>query len=350
MDKNLTEIANKFAIDGEILNVTPYGEGHINATYLVETSGKRYILQRINDYVFPDVNGLMNNICGVTRYLMDKGVETLSVVYTKTGAPFYKDEKYYRVYDFIENTVTLQSVTDKKIFKNIGYAFGAFQNQLAGYDAKSLVEVIPHFHDTPKRYDNFIAALNEDVEERARTCAEEIQFMLDRKDTLSKITSGLQDGSLPLRVTHNDTKINNILVDAESGKARSVIDLDTVMAGSMLYDFGDSIRTGAATAKEDESDLSKVGIDLGLFKAYAEGFCSAVKTSITAKEKELIPYSVYLMTFEVGIRFLTDYLAGDVYFHTAYSNHNLVRARNQIKMVKEIEKNMDKMAEIIKAL
>jgi len=350
LNNKLFKIIDKFVIEGKVLSIKPYGEGHINHTFLVTTEKKRYILQRINDYVFPDVEGLMSNICGVTGHLKAQGVETLSVVYTKSGDKYIKDGEPYRLYEFNENTVTYQSITDETVFRNIGYAFGSFQNQLSDYDAKTLVEVIPGFHDTPKRFESFLKALSSDVKNRAKTCAEEINFVMDRKETLSKITDGIKDGSIPLRVTHNDTKINNILVDAETGVARAVVDLDTIMPGSLLYDFGDSIRSGAAVAKEDETDQNKITIDLGLFKAYSEGFYSAVKASLTEREKELLPYSVYLMTIELAIRFLTDYLAGDPYFKIEYEDHNLVRARNQIKMVKEIEKNKEKMTEIVNAL
>ena len=350
MDEKLLIVMNEFPTEGKILSIEPYGEGHINATYLVVTDKKRYILQKINNYVFPDVEGLMNNICGVTEYLQSKGIETLTVIRTKNGDKYLSGKEPFRLYAFIENTITLQSVKDANVYKNIGYAFGTFQNQLAGYNAKTLVEVIPNFHNTPKRFENFKNSLKADVKGRAKDCEEEIKFILDRKDTLSKITDGIKGGSLPLRVTHNDTKINNILIDDKSGEARAVIDLDTIMPGWLLYDYGDSLRTGAAKAKEDEKDGNKIGIDLGLYKAYTEGFYSAVKNSLTKKEKELMPYSAYLMTIETAIRFITDYLDGDVYFHTAYEGHNLVRARNQIQMAKSIEENSDKMKEIIDSL
>ena len=350
LDKKLFKIVDNFSIEGKVISIQPYGEGHINHTFIVTTDKKRYILQSINDYVFPDVDGLMNNICGVTEHIKSKGAETLAIVYTKDGKKYVRDGEPYRIFEFNENTITLQTVSDARVFKNIGYAFGTFQKQLADYDATTLVEVIPDFHNTPKRFRDFEKVLKADAVGRAKLCKNEIKFILDRKDTLSKVTDGIKDGSIPLHVTHNDTKINNILVDAITGVARAVVDLDTVMPGSMLYDFGDAVRFGAATAREDESDLSKVNIDLKLFKAYAEGFYSAVKESITEKEKDLLVYSVYLMTFEVGMRFLTDYLDGDKYFNTAYEDHNLVRAKNQLKMVKEIENNFDEMSEIVNRL
>ncbi|MBO4251925.1 MAG: aminoglycoside phosphotransferase family protein [Clostridia bacterium] len=352
MNKNnkTFNLLDRFLIEGKILSIKPFGEGHINLTFLVETDKKKYILQRINDYVFSDVEGLMNNIYSVTAHLHKKGVETLPIVLTKDGKTYIYDEEPYRVYEYIDNTTTYQSIPNARIFENIGAAFGAFQNQLADYDATTLVEVIPDFHNTPKRFENLEKAISADVKHRARSCVEEIKFFFERKNTLSKVVDGLNDGSIPLRVTHNDTKINNILMDATTGEARAVIDLDTIMPGSLLYDFGDAVRFGANTAAEDERDLTKIGFDLELFKAYAKGFCGALKGSMTEKEKELLPYSVYLLTIEVAIRFLTDYLMGDVYFRIDYEDHNLIRAKSQIQFVKEIEKNMEKMSQIVKEL
>ena len=344
-------VCEKFALSGTVLSIKPYGEGHINLTLLVNTDEKRYILQKMNTNVFPDTEGLMANICAVTEYLNQKGVETLCVVPTREGKSYYCDESgKYRVYDFIENTVTYQKVTDKEVFKNSGAAFGEFQNHLANFDASRLTEVIPRFHDTPNRFAQFQKALSEDAFRRAEDCAPEIEFLLSHKNTYGKVAEGLADGSVPLRVTHNDTKLNNILMDAETDVARAVIDLDTIMPGSMLFDFGDSIRFGASTAAEDESDLSKVHFDLELFRAYAEGYCTAVKESITEKEAELLPYGAYLMTVECGMRFLTDYLSGDTYFATKYQGHNLVRCRTQLKLAGEMEANFPAMGEIVKEI
>ena len=348
--KEFKAIVEKFAIEGDIKSIAPYGEGHINLTLLVTTDKKRYIMQKMNPNVFPDAEGLMKNICGVTKHLKERGIESLVVVPTVDGEPYLRGEVGYRIYDFIENTITYQKVTDKEVFKNSGAAFGEFQNYLAEYDASTLVEVIKRFHDTPNRFANFKAALEADAFGRAKDCKPEIDFVLAHADTYGKVMEGLADGTIPLRVTHNDTKLNNILMDAKTGKARAVIDLDTIMPGSMLFDFGDSIRFGASTAAEDEQDLSKVHFDIELFRAYAEGYCSAVKESITAKEADLLPYGSYLMTVECGMRFLTDYLSGDTYFATKYEGHNLVRARTQLKLAGEIEASFDKMGEIIKEI
>ena len=345
--KEYKKAADSFRLLGEVTDICPYGEGHINLTLLVTTTEKRYILQKMNTRVFPDPDSLMKNICGVTEHLRSRGIETLNVVPTKSGAPFLKDEECFRVYEFIENTVTYQQVTDKKVFFNSGKAFGEFQNYLSEFDASGLTETIPHFHDTPKRFQDFLTAFKEDKCGRAKDCAEEIEFILSRKDTYGDAAKALNDGSLPLRVTHNDTKLNNILMDAKTKEARAVIDLDTVMPGSMLYDFGDSIRFGASTAAEDEKDLTKVHFDIGLFEAYAKGYCGAGKDSITDKEKELLPYGSYLMTMECGMRFLADYLAGDTYFAIKYDDHNLVRSRTQLRLAAEMEKSFSEMKKIV---
>ncbi len=345
--KKYKKIAEQFCIEGDIVSIAPYGEGHINVTLLIITTVKRYILQRMNTYVFTRPDELMSNICNVTEHLKSKGQETLTVVKTKDGRSYIAGEDCFRMYDFIENTITYQSVSDRQIFYNAGKAFGEFQNTLSDFDATKLYETIVAFHNTPKRFNDFKNALKENKSGRADTCKPEINFVLSHEDTYGKIMDGLNDGSIPLRVTHNDTKLNNIMLDEKTNEVRAVIDLDTVMPGSMLYDFGDSIRFGASTAKEDEKDLDKVHFDIELFRAFAEGFCLAMKDSITDKEKELLPYGSYLMTIECGMRFLADYIAGDVYFATKYPEHNLDRARTQIKLASEMEANFDKMSAII---
>lgn len=340
-------IAEQFALDGRITDIVPYGEGHINVTFLVTTDKKCYIMQKMNTKVFPDPDGLMRNVCGVTEYLKSHGVETLNVVPLRNGEVYSKGDECFRVYDFIENTVTYQQAKDREVFKNVGRAFGEFQNKLAGFDASKLTETISRFHDTPKRFCDFKAALEADVCGRAQGCQDEIDFVLSREATLGTVMQGLRDGTIPLRVTHNDTKLNNILMDAKTGTARAVIDLDTIMPGSMLYDFGDSIRFGASTAAEDEPDLQKVHFDIDLFRAYAEGFCGAVRDSITRREAELLPYGAYLMTMECGMRFLTDYLSGDTYFATKYGEHNLVRCRTQFKLASEMEQDFADTGKIV---
>ena len=350
--KAYKNVLDAFSLEGTIQEICPYGEGHINQTFLVTTSTKRYILQVMNTHVFSDPDSLMKNICYVTKHLESKGIETLHVVFTKRNEPFLKleDNSCYRIYDFIENTVTFQKATDPQGFCNSGYAFGEFQNYLKEFDASVLTETIPNFHNTPIRVRNFLEALSKDVVSRAKECEKEIQFVLERKDTLNLVVEGLQDGSIPLRVTHNDTKLNNILMDADTLKARAVIDLDTIMPGSMLYDFGDSIRFGASTAAEDEKNLELVHFDRSLFEAYTRGYYTAVADSITPKEVELLPYSAYLLTMECGIRFLTDYLMGDVYFATKYKEHNLIRCRTQFKLALEIYEVLDELKCLVKRI
>ena len=337
-----------FAIEGEVKNIAPYGEGHINSTFLAETTAKNYILQKINTVVFKQPENVMNNILLVTEHIEKKGALSLTVIKTNDGQPMLKTEDgCYRVYDFIENSLTLQKAENAEDFRNAGFSFGEFQKALSDFDASALSETIARFHDTPNRFENFKKAVEENKSGRLETCEKEIEFVLERKDTYDKIVKALADKSIPLRVTHNDTKLNNILMDPETRKGKAVIDLDTVMPGSMLYDFGDSIRFGASTAAEDEKDLDKVHFDIELFRAYAEGFLSALGDSITEKERELLPYSAYLMTIECGMRFLTDYIDGDVYFATKYPEHNLVRCRTQFKLAYEMQQQEKEMSKVI---
>lgn len=337
-----------FKIEGEVKSVAPYGEGHINSTFLVETTEKNYILQKINTVVFKQPENVMNNILLVTEFIEKKGALSLTVIKTNDGEPMLKTQDgCYRVYDFIENSLTLQKAESAQDFRNAGFAFGEFQKALSDFDASVLSETIARFHDTPNRFENFKKAMQENKSGRLDSCKAETEFVLERKDTYDKIVKALADKSIPLRVTHNDTKLNNILMDPETRMGKAVIDLDTVMPGSMLYDFGDSIRFGASTAAEDEKDLDKVHFDIELFRAYAEGFLSALGDSITPGERELIPYSAYLMTIECGMRFLTDYIDGDVYFATKYPEHNLDRCRTQFKLAYEMQQQENEMAKVI---
>ncbi len=344
-------VVSKFLIEGEVTDIAPYGEGHINSTFLVKTTAKNYILQKINTVVFKKPENVMNNIVLVTEFIASKGKLSLTVVRTKENEPMLRyEDGCYRVYDFIEDSVTYQQAESIEIFKNAGYSFGEFQNALSEFDASLLSETIERFHDTPKRFNDFKMALENNKSGRKDSCADEISFVLERENTYGEIVKALKENRIPLRVTHNDTKLNNILMDGETKTGKAVIDLDTVMPGSMLYDFGDSIRFGASTAPEDEKDLSKVNFDINLFRAYAEGFLSAVKDSITDEEKKLVSYSAYLMTMECGMRFLADYLDGDTYFATKYPEHNLVRCRTQFKLAKEMQEQMTEMDKIVEEI
>lgn len=357
----MQEIINKFDIKGELISYEKYGQGHINDTYLLtyenEEKVERYILQRINTNVFPNVEGLMNNVELVTSFLREKIIlnsgdpkrETLNLIKTKDGKNYcQKDDKYYRVYEFVENTVTLQIVENEKDFKESAVAFGKFQRLLKDFDASKLVEVIKNFHNTEVRFNHFVETLKKDKLGRAKECEKEIEFILQRKEDCSRIVKLIKEGKIPLKVTHNDTKLNNVLLDKDTMKGICVIDLDTVMPGSSLYDFGDSIRFGCNTASEDEVDLDKVTFSLEYFEAYVEGFLSEVKDSLNEYEKEYLAYSAKLMTLECGIRFLDDYLDGDNYFKIHRERHNLDRCRTQLKLVFEMEKKLNIMNNIVR--
>ena len=351
IDPKLAAIVDQFAIDGDVKGITAYGDGHINVTFLINTDQHRYILQKMNTDIFPDTVHLMRNIELVTAYLRSKNQETLDIVPTKDGASYIENEEVdgaWRIYKFIEGTISYNLVPNADVFRESGAAFGEFQNFLAGFDASQLTETIAHFHDTPSRFRDFKAALEADKMGRAETCKPEVDFFLAHEDQYSRIMDGLADGSVPLRVTHNDTKLNNILMDAKTGKARAIIDLDTIMPGLALNDYGDSIRFGASTAAEDEPDVSKVHFDLYLFELYTRGYLEAAGVALTDTEKEYLPWGAKLMTLECGIRFLTDYLQGDTYFKVSRARQNLERCRTQFKLVADMENVWDEMASIVK--
>ena len=336
-----------------------YGEGHINDTFVVWRADhtKRFILQRINTDTFTDPAGLMENICGVTRHLRtkiqaeggDPRRECLNVIPTLSGAAYYIDSECnaWRAYDFVENTVCLQQVGCEADFRTVAETLGKFQNQLEDYPASTLHETIARFHDTPNRYANFEKALAADALGRAKTIAPEIAFIHAREKDCHVLLDQLAAGEIPLRVTHNDTKINNVLLDEATGKGICVIDLDTVMPGLSAYDFGDSIRTGANDCAEDEPDQSKVHFDLHLYEVFAKGYLSTAGSTMHTAEKKSLAWGAKLMTLECGIRFLTDYLEGDHYFHIARPDHNLDRARTQFTLVRQMEEVFDQMLEIV---
>ena len=351
----MQEILKNFRLKGNVTECGAYGCGHINRTYLAVTdSGKRYILQGINTVAFKDVPGLMENIGAVTRHLQKKVKserECLHLVPTVDGADYWQDGKgsYWRVYDFIEGSICLQSPETPEDFYQSAVAFGTFQRQLEDFPAQTLHETIVNFHNTPDRYEKFKAALEQDKLDRAKDAVYEIEEFLKREQDGATLMNILRRGELPLRVTHNDTKLNNIMLDAETRKPLCVIDLDTVMPGLLAYDFGDSIRFGAATAPEDERDLSKVSMSLELFRTFAKGFISACP-ELREQEYLSLAWGARIMTLECGLRFLTDYLEGDVYFAVHRPGHNLDRCRTQLRMVQDMEAKWEQMLEIIKAL
>lgn len=347
------QVLQAFTLDAAPVSCERYGCGHINETYLVVTqSGRRYILQKINNSIFKDVPGLMGNIAAVTKYLRGlvsdpRGVLTL--VPTKNGKDYLQHENgtFWRVYDFVEQSLCLQAPESPEDFYQSAVAFGNFQQQLKDFPAETLCEVIPNFHNTVDRYRIFKEALAADVCGRAESVKAEIDFALAREQEAGTLVNMLAEGKLPLRVTHNDTKLNNVMLDETTRKPLCVIDLDTVMPGLSLYDFGDSIRFGAATAAEDEKDLSKMVMDIDLFKTYTKGFLSACP-GLTQNERDMLPMGAKLMTLECGVRFLTDYLSGDTYFHTHYEGQNLDRCRTQFKLVADMESKWDEMKRIVK--
>lgn len=353
MEYNLREIAKKFRLE---IDCEPYGNGHINDTYIINNA-PRYILQRINSDVFTKPEEVMENIEAVTGHLRKKIAaaggdvrrETLTLIQTDDGRSFYKadENNYFRVYRFIENAVSYDRVENPIQFYNAAKAFGKFQNMLSDFPADRLHETIKKFHDTRSRFEAFCQSVKADVCGRAKYVGPEIEFVLSRESDCGVIVNAIADGSVPVRVTHNDTKLNNVMLDSRTGEGVCVIDLDTVMPGSLLYDFGDAVRFGASSGDEDETDLSKIYMSEELFEQFSRGFLEETASVMTDAEKELLPFSAKLMTLECGMRFLTDYLNGDTYFKIHRENHNLDRARTQLKLVKDMEDKADTMRKIV---
>ena len=349
----MEQVLEHFALDGRPLSSVPYGQGHINLTFLVVTdTGRRYILQRLSRAAFADIPGLMRNVSAVTCFLAQQDPDPrscLHLVPTNDGADFYRDDsgEYWRVYDFVENSICLQAPESPEDFYQSAVAFGRFQNQLRDFSADTLCETIPNFHNTPDRYRKFRLAMEADPVGRLSSVEEEVRFLLRREEEAGRLQHMRERGELPLRVTHNDTKLNNVMLDEVSREALCVIDLDTVMPGLVAYDFGDSVRFGASTAAEDEKDLSKVEMSLELYEIYARGFVPACG-GLTCAEIESLPLGAKTMTLENGMRFLTDYLEGDHYYHISRPEHNLDRCRTQLKLVSDMERKWDRMMEIIR--
>lgn len=332
---------------------TPFGNGHINDTYIAGD----FIIQKINTSVFKNPEELMSNILEVTSYLRkklsDNGEDpergTLTVIPTTEGKSYYtaSDNTVYRVYKLIENSISYDKITPELLYK-AAYGFGYFQKLLSDFDSGRLYETIPDFHNTPKRYEALMRAVSTDAYGRARDVKGELEYVNSRRDQLSVVIDGLNDGSIPTRVTHNDTKINNVLLDRDSGEYVAVIDLDTVMPGSLLYDYGDAVRSAANLAAEDERDLSRVGINYENVRSFTEGFLKSIGDGITPKEISLLIFSVKLIAMELGIRFLTDYLSGDTYFKTTREGQNLDRARCQLRLAQCVEENGEALEEIVR--
>ncbi len=357
------EVLDSFQIEGTVMSVVRYGSGHINDTFLITYRGDgekegRVILQRMNRTVFAKPVELMENITGVTSFLRQRIIEnggdpereTLNIIATKEGASYFVDSEgeYWRCYKFIEDATSFDQVEKPEDFYQSAVAFGNFQRLLAEYPAETLHETIVGFHDTKARYQAFEKAVADDVCGRANSVKEEIDFYLSRKHIAEVLGNLSETGELPLRVTHNDTKLNNVMIDNKTHKGICVIDLDTVMPGLAVNDFGDSIRFGASTAAEDEKDLDKVWCDMELFDIYTKGFLEGCKGRLTRKEMEMLPMGALVMTYECGMRFLTDYLRGDTYFKIHRENHNLDRSRTQMKLVQDMELKWETMNAIVK--
>ncbi len=354
------EIFNKvlenYSLNGKVINVEPHGNGHINTTYLLETDkGEKYILQKINNGIFPNVSGLMGNIVAVTEYSRkviserggDPDRESITVVFDKKGNSYVEvDGGYYRIIKYIDGVV-YQVVASPEDFYQSAVAFGNFAKLLANFDATGLVEVIPNFHNTVSRFKDFKKAIADNKAGRLDSVKEEVQFYLDREEYCSKIVDLLNSGEMPVRVTHNDTKLNNVIFDKDTNKYLAVLDLDTIMPGSLCYDFGDSIRFGCNPCEEDERDLSKVVFDMNLFEQYVKGYLSSIGEGITQVEKDHLAFSAILMTYECGMRFLGDHLNGDVYFRTHRENQNLDRTRTHIKLISDMEARFKEMMDVV---
>lgn len=353
---NLDIAIKAFIGDVEYQEPYPVGNGHINSTYRVCTNDNSYTLQKINTKIFKDLDGLMNNVVSVTEHIRNKSIElgrnpyrsTLKFLTANTGKSYVLvNGDAYRMYHFIDDAFTIEKMEDPHHFYLSGVAFGEFANFLSDFDASRLTETIKNFHNTASRYLDFEKAVSDNLSGRAGEVGDEIEFVRARKNFMSLFVDKLANDSLPLRVTHNDTKLNNVLFDKTTQTPVAVIDLDTVMPGSYLYDFGDAIRSGATHAAEDEPNLDLVDFDLGLYEAFTKGYLEQCASSLTEVEVEMLPYASIMMTLECGMRFLSDHLNGDTYFKIHREGHNLDRCRTQFKLVFEMEKNLDNMRDII---
>ena len=358
----MKSVINNFCFEGRLDSVEELHSGNINNSYCITfllPDGRKnyYTLQHINSFVFKDPRGVMHNIekvtCNLYRSMEGNGEDperrVLKLIDTTEGNTVFQDEKngFWRAFRFIDGATAHDSVVKDEHFFEAGRAFGEFQRLLYDFPAEELNETIPGFHDTPKRYGVFEETVREDRAGRAAQVAQEIDFFRKRQEMMGGIVNRLRSGELPLRVTHNDTKINNVLIDNETDKAICVIDLDTVMPGSSLYDYGDAIRYGASTGAEDEKDLSKISIDLDRFEQFTRGFLQETNGFLTEQELHLLPLGVKVITCELAMRFLTDYLDGDRYFKTGYPEHNLVRARAQMRLLEDIEQKSEFMDRLI---
>lgn len=358
-------VGSGFRIYGQFISAIPYGSGHINDTYAAtyDQGGTivRYIHQRINENIFKNIPGLMENIDRVTRHSFSRVKETggadasrntLTLIPSKDGQPFYVDPDggHWRTYIFIEKARTYDAIQSVAQAQEVARAFGEFQKLLVDIPGGRLVETIPNFHHTRSRLDTLKKAIEENVAGRKSEVQKEIDFVLSREDVVDVLLNLQAEGKIPERITHNDTKLNNVMLDDQTGKSVCVIDLDTVMPGLVLYDFGDMVRTATSPALEDEKDLSKVAMQMNMFAALAEGYLSSASDFLCAAEIEHLAFSGKLITLEIGIRFLTDFLQGDIYFKTKRPEHNLDRCRTQFRLVECIESAEGEMQDVVEKL
>ena len=357
------EIIKQFTIRGDIVSVVPFGNGHINDTRLITTvekngNNRNYVLQKINKNVFKRPDLLMENYVKVTKFIRakikkqggDPEREVINVINTHDGKDYAIDSEgdYWRMLVYVTESMSFDKVETPKQFYDSAVAFGHFQYMLSDYPADTLHETIVNFHNTPDRYRQLMDAIAENKAGRLSEVKAEVEFAMSRREFTETLEKAHKEGRLPLRVTHNDTKLNNILFDINTGETLCVVDLDTIMPGYSVNDFGDSIRFGATTALEDETDLSKVNFDIDLYEVYVKGFIEGAKGGLTEGELELLPIGAIMMTLECGMRFLADHLNGDVYFRIHREGHNLDRARNQFKLVSDMEKRLDEMRAIVR--
>lgn len=345
-ENDIKQIASKFDIVPT--NIETLRTGHINDTFCITTAKEKFLLQRINNNVFKNPDNIVNNIFRITDFIERKGATTIHMIPTIDGRYCLKfAEGYWRVYNYIENTISPEEYSDEELYQ-VAFGFGSFQHYLDGFAADTLFISIEDFHNTPVRYENLLEAASSDPIGRLKNAKEELRYFMQHKGFYNKFDIANAQGKLPIRVTHNDTKSNNILLDKETKKVRSVIDLDTVMPGYIVNDFGDLIRSSTSTAAEDEKDLSKVHFNIDAFRICLEGFVDGCAGILSESEKDLLCDGALMMTIECGMRFLEDYLRGDIYFKTDYDTHNLVRCKTQIRLASEIEEHWDELKQMIK--
>lgn len=360
-EKELLDIIKNFDIRGDIKELNSINNGIINTTYVVKTDDKgninKYLLQKINTSIFTEPFKLMKNIENVTKYISlndSESKDTINVIKAKNGLPLYvtsdpfSHKEYYRVYNYIDNTISYNKSEKTEIVYNTGKAFGHFCKVLRDFPINDLEEIIKDFHNTKKRYDKLIETYKLNPVNRNNRAFKQISEIISREEECSVLVNLLEDNKIPYRVTHNDTKVNNVLMDSVTKEPVAVIDLDTVMKGSGLYDYGDGVRSAASNALEDETNLDNVYINMDMFKAYTDGYLSEMAPYLNEEEILNMANSIKIITLELAIRFLDDYLSGDTYFKTNYDDHNLDRCKNQLKLVNDIDEKSEEMNSYIK--